>query len=729
MEHSSRIYARKILLAHVLALVVVLGVVALATRQVYNSARQQAIEQASIHQELLATQTGRGIESFYTSIISDLDLLRRAEPDDPASTTAPSVAGPVFPQPEMSAGMQGRLVLDLSPMLWSQLSGRVSAIFDYNRRSRAPDRSVRLLEPRPMDSQGGRGPGPGAGQNSGPGFSGQRGEGPRPDGSRPEGARSEGARSEGYRSPGTDSGRGRSGPNQRPDPGRIGSLFAFGRGQAASRPEMVPTTQVTQLTSEAQVLAKASDAWLAKVTKPTVSNMLPVRRDSVLQRASAAGGVNLVCVPVVEGGARVLVAVVPANEIQDRFLPVANERHVTSATLIDENLAVVASTTPALVGMNLKNIDDPNIRTILADFGGNPRKNTVAFDQPITVGGMEVLPRLVTVEPVDLPQTKWCLLIASPLGDVDTVVQDVFRTVLYWAAFLVISMTAILVSTAISLIRVRVRFERVQHEVLTRELSQARQIQLNWLPNRHSAGPALDIAAINHPASHISGDFYNWFDLPDGRQVITIGDVTGHGMAAAFLMATTQLLVRTTMPRVGDPGTCMEEVNRQLCTQVFHGQFVTMLIIVLDLEHSVMELATAGHIPPLMSEGGGPFTALPIKSQLVLAVDSQSTYPTERFQFAEKSSMLLYTDGVVDVQAENGARFDGRRLREILTGNFDSAQAIIDRIVNSVNTFRGKRELGDDLTLVAIQTQPVPRGDHLAQAAAQRRESVTVGAN
>jgi sigma-B regulation protein RsbU (phosphoserine phosphatase) len=301
--------------------------------------------------------------------------------------------------------------------------------------------------------------------------------------------------------------------------------------------------------------------------------------------------------------------------------------------------------------------------------------------------------------------------------------------VLYWAGFLVISMTAILVSTAISLIRVRVRMERVQHEVLTRELSQARQIQLNWLPNQHSAGPALDIAAINQPASHISGDFYNWFTLPDGRQVITIGDVTGHGMAAAFLMATTQLLVRTTMPRVKNPGECMEEVNRQLCTQVFHGQFVTMLIVVLDLERGQLELATAGHCAPLISEAGGEFKSLPIRAQLVLAVDSETTYPTERFQFDAGSSMLLYTDGVVDVQAKNGDRFDTRRLRDILIGPFVSAQAIVDRVVSTVNAFREGRELGDDLTLVAIQTQSVPRGTHLTQAAEQNRASLIATSN
>src|SRR5262249_30578646 len=149
------------------------------------------------------------------------------------------------------------------------------------------------------------------------------------------------------------------------------------------------------------------------------------------------------------------------------------------------------------------------------------------------------------------------------------------------------------------LIRSRVRLERTRHEILTRELEQARQIQLAWLPDLKSVPSGLEVSAANLPASHISGDFYNWFKLPvptgatGGREVekvaIVIGDVTGHGMAAAFLMATTQLLVRMTLSRYQDPGRCLFEVNRQLCTQGFQGQFVTMLVIVLDPAANTLE--------------------------------------------------------------------------------------------------------------------------------------------
>src|SRR2546430_9406908 len=136
-------------------------------------------------------------------------------------------------------------------------------------------------------------------------------------------------------------------------------------------------------------------------------------------------------------------------------------------------------------------------------------------------------------------------------------------------------------------------------EIISRGLTQAGEIQLSWRQKKPIATHVIDLAAVNRPASHVSGDFYNWFELPDGRMVVTIGDVTGHGMAAAFLMATTQLLVRSTLPRVLDPGQCMEEVNRQLCLHVYSGQFVTLLIAILDLDRHTAEVATAGHPPPL----------------------------------------------------------------------------------------------------------------------------------
>ena len=250
--------------------------------------------------------------------------------------------------------------------------------------------------------------------------------------------------------------------------------------------------------------------------------------------------------------------------------------------------------------------------------------------------------------------------------------------------------------------------ERVRHAMLQNEMRQARQIQLAWLPQKTKAvcgNSRVEIATLNRPATHISGDFYNFFELPDHRTAVVIGDVTGHGTAAAFLMATTQLLVRNTLPNSCDPGRCLEEVNHQLTNQVFNGQFVTMQILVIDPATGEVDIATAGHPAPLVSEGES-FQSVTIEPQLVAGVDPTGKYPTERFSLRPGDSILLYTDGVVEAEDPAGNRLRLSGLVSALTGRMNDAESLLQRAVSAVNTFRRGQDLLDDLTMVAVHLIP-----------------------
>jgi sigma-B regulation protein RsbU (phosphoserine phosphatase) len=187
-------------------------------------------------------------------------------------------------------------------------------------------------------------------------------------------------------------------------------------------------------------------------------------------------------------------------------------------------------------------------------------------------------------------------------------------------------------------------------------------------------------------------------------------------MSAAFLMATTQLLVRMTMQRITDPGRCLTEVNRQLCAQVFNGQFVTMLLMIMDPETGAIEMANAGHPAPLLVKGRGTETLvpLPIDSQLVLGVEPDAAYQTERMDLGAGATLLLYTDGAPDVMSSDGRRFGNDGLKAAVPlrgpdGRLLDARGLVDAVVHAVNRFRGRTELSDDLTLVAIRlTAPTP---------------------
>jgi serine phosphatase RsbU (regulator of sigma subunit) len=622
MEHDAKKFARRILLIHLALLMGVAAIVLFASREVYLQTKDQATEQAKSHQALLASQTARGIEAFYHSIFSDLDLLRQADRDDDDETERPTTN----PAPAPGLDWRKLLRLDERPnvinqnaafqnfftgILWKQLGGRVEILFAVNRdrlRGRDPER---MLERFPIQTIG----------------------------------------------------------------------------------------NAQNLLSEKEIVLKSID-WLKGIEKPQISRFqqYPLEGGKTI-------GLNLVCVPVSQRNPRLLVAAVDIHIAQDRFTANLNgDTDSTNAFLFDEFGTIMISSNEKLVGRNITTLRDDRLRDFASRYLAKGKRGTESIQTNYTLAGQEFPPGMMAIEPVSIAGKKREFLVTTPLSDVDAVVNRVFKRAIFWAIFVVGSMTAILFSTAVQLIRARVRMERVRNDLLTKELTQAREIQLAWLPQQGACFPAMDIAAVNHPASHISGDFYNWFELPDGRTVVTIGDVTGHGLSAAFLMATSQLLVHTTMLRLADPGKTLSEVNKQLCVQVFNGQFVTMLVCVIDMEAGTLEVATAGHYPPVLGTGG-KFTSLPVEAQLVLGVEKDVRYPTERFELPPSASLVLYTDGVLDAQSPAGQRFDLERILESVQGHGESAQVLVDSIVGHITQFRGNRSLPDDLTLVCIATQ------------------------
>jgi serine phosphatase RsbU (regulator of sigma subunit) len=607
MDENAKRFARRILLLHLLALAVVLALVGLAFDEIYNSTRDQVIEQAESRQELLASQTARGIESYYQYILDNLDLLRKAENDEPTTERTPEI------RPPTTRPFGGRAITDfqageralasgrnplVSQILWKQLEGRVCLMFGVD--------GTALTTPTP-------------------------------------------------------------------------SLRVIG----STEPN--PTPQ--------EVIAQSHD-WLTSVKTASVSQYI----------SYPTGGANLVCIPYPRQ--RLMIAVVPIRAIEEKFLVSLNEDSDTVACLIDEKMTAMAASRPPMSGLSISEVSDPAVRAQLSDAISNGRRGTKLVTSSFDIASIAFVPSMVSAEPINVSGKNWELFIFTSTHQVDGILSKLFNRALFWGAIVIICVTALLVSTAWQLIRSRLRLERFEHDLLTEQLDQAREIQLAWLPDQLPSIRAIDIAALNSPANHISGDFYNWFELTDGRLVVTIGDVTGHGMSAAFLMATTQLLVRNTMMRVGEAGKCLAEVNRQLCVQVFNGQFVTMLIAVLDLRVGELQLATAGHPSPLFADGES-FKPLNIEPQLVLGVDRQATYVTQHYALPKQSSLLLYTDGVVDCLNSTGDRFGRDRLQRALSGRYDSAQTMLNQVMAELEQFRGPKDLADDLTLVAIQLRPV----------------------
>ena len=341
----------------------------------------------------------------------------------------------------------------------------------------------------------------------------------------------------------------------------------------------------------------------------------------------------------------------------------------------------------------------PTVETMVASGNADSR----LFDDGDT--------SLVSVQPVAIAQNvKWCVIcVRTGLAEqVSQELRPLFWQMLSQTAVMMLAAAAVLVSTTLSLHRGRRRIETLRTDMINRDLAKARRIQLSWLPPPVFDGRNVKIAAENRPALHISGDFYNWFDVPGAEEdrshktAIVIGDVSGHGVPAAFLMANTQMLVRSTLPTVRDPAACLEAVNRQICNLVTSGQFVTMMILVFDHDNGGLEIASAGHHAPVLRRDGR-VELLAIDTQLVVGVDDTVEYQTQRFRTRPGDTFLLYTDGAIEMTDPAGEQFRIDRLERAFATASELPQEAVADVSRALDDFRKEAEAEDDLTLLAVQ--------------------------
>ena len=683
MEYAVRKFARNVLLLHLLLLGIVLAVVLFASKSIRNSAREQAQQQADARQRTLAAQTSRGVEAYYQSILSSMNLGSRQE-DSPLDREAGSVVAR-----ELGREMVFPLIGSIRP-------------------TPAPTTTAPVPQLPPS-------------QQSGVHINPQHGDAGRPETGRPETGRPDAGRPDGIRPElgRLDGGRGANRPAVGRTPllpqllkrqleERVTHLFVVSVPKDPKHSLSIKSVTKTVAVGEGpdpETIITRYEGWLRSVKEQAVSQF----------ELFDGKGCNLVVLPIGRGQ-DLVVAVVPVAAVAEQYLSSLGQDAGSCALLVDDASKIMAGTGPSLVGVTLSAIADPDARAALASLRTAGHKQTRTINHPFTIGGDTFQASLLSAEPIDIAGRHWFVIVGSPLEEIDTLVGRIFDPIVIWAIIVVVVVTAILLSTSLQLIRGRLRSERIRMTTLQKELDRARQIQQAWLPRNAPSSRNVDVAAVNFPANHISGDFYNWFELPDGRTAVAIGDVTGHGMSAAFLMATTQLLIRTTMQQlVTNPARALEAVNRQLCTLIFNGQFVTLQVLAIDPETGTIEIASAGHPPPLLGNAAG-IAPVDADSGLVLGVDAETVYETHTVDIGSVDTLLLYTDGASDLQSPSGERLGAAGLLELCPVHDDrqnksrSAQTVIDTLVSGITHFRGNRELGDDLTFVAIRVaQPLKR--------------------
>ena len=243
----------------------------------------------------------------------------------------------------------------------------------------------------------------------------------------------------------------------------------------------------------------------------------------------------------------------------------------------------------------------------------------------------------------------------------------------------------------------------VEQERLRGELELSRQIQTEMLPRGPLRSTRAEIAGVSVPAREVGGDFFNYFDLSDGRLALLVGDVSGKGVSAALLMANAQATLRARLPVEDDLAALADAFDRELELNTPRNVFLTLFMGILEKDGRVLRYVNAGHNPQFLIANSGRIEPLS-STGLPIALYAGHGYSEQRVELEHGDLLFFYTDGLVEAENDEGDMFGAERLQQLLAeAQSRDIDALLRHVEENVRAFRGSVEPLDDATMMALR--------------------------
>jgi sigma-B regulation protein RsbU (phosphoserine phosphatase) len=242
--------------------------------------------------------------------------------------------------------------------------------------------------------------------------------------------------------------------------------------------------------------------------------------------------------------------------------------------------------------------------------------------------------------------------------------------------------------------------EKLQHEVRA-----ARKVQQLLFPRKSPTCHGFEIAGTSHPCDAIGGDFFDYMCGSDGFLDVVIGDVSGHGIAAALLMSATRAYLRA----LAIARTQMDEIlslaNRALVADVEGSHFVTLLYMRLMPGCMYLDYASAGHPEAYILDASGNEKAALRSTAIPLGITTDQDFPAgPRHTLESGDLILMFTDGVTEATSPDGVQFGAERALDVLRAHRTlPAAEIVQALHQSVRDYTGTPVLLDDSTVIVIK--------------------------
>lgn len=246
---------------------------------------------------------------------------------------------------------------------------------------------------------------------------------------------------------------------------------------------------------------------------------------------------------------------------------------------------------------------------------------------------------------------------------------------------------------------------RLKHEV-----EQIQQIQESLLPQHAPVIEGLEFATHYLPSSEASGDYFDFLDVSRHHVGILVADVSGHGAASAVVMAITRVLAQAHLNQLLSPGGALSVLNGLMAKFVPGDQFVTAVYAIYNQRSHTVAYATAGHPPPILwRHQSKSIEILPVRPRFPLRLFPQVEYDTLECQLNAGDALLLYTDGLTELQDDTGEMVGEELIGEWMASSPNhSASGILWHLLDKSSQFTKGVPPKDDFTLVIIKRTDEP---------------------
>jgi serine phosphatase RsbU (regulator of sigma subunit)/predicted ester cyclase len=250
----------------------------------------------------------------------------------------------------------------------------------------------------------------------------------------------------------------------------------------------------------------------------------------------------------------------------------------------------------------------------------------------------------------------------------------------------------------------RLEQEISERERIEQELKVARDIQQASLPKEVPQLEGWQVSPHYHPAREVGGDFYDFFDLEEGRVGVAVGDATGKGTPAALAVSASSSMLRAVAQAFGSasPGEVLSQVNETLVARIPANMFVTCFYAILDPKSGNLSYANAGHDLPYVRRGGGDAEELRARG-MPLGLMPGMSYEENEIVLDAGEAALFYSDGLVEAHDPKGEMFGFPRLRA-LVADHGKERSLGDFLLEELYSFVEEDwEQEDDITLLTLR--------------------------